>query len=308
MAFVAALATVCAVVVVVPNSSASASTPQPTSPPALRTIEPLAAYVPSDSCDPVTKPGTAALAALLAKTYSGTTYHTAYACGTDSTVSEHYQGRAIDWMVAVKNTSQYADANAVLSWLFATDTYGNTYANVRRLGVMYIVFNNRIWGSWDHEWQPYKNCATDTNPADDNACHRTHMHISLSWNGADERTSFWNGKLVATDYGPCKAPDLNWAGTHPSPWPTPCPTHPTLTAPAGASTLYKAIVQWSGARAVEGNTGPVVVALQSVVGASTDGDFGPATLAALKKWQTAHHLVASGTANQATWREIMQVV
>ena len=290
-------------------ATASASTPpQPPSPSALHTIEPLAAYVPANSCDPITKPGTAALAALLAKTYAGTTYHTAYQCGTDGTVSEHYQGRAIDWMVAVKNSAQFADADAALSWLFASDRYGNTYANVRRLGVMYIVFDNRIWGSWDHTWQPYQNCASEPNTAYDNACHRTHMHISLSWEGANERTSYWTGKPAATDYGSCLAPDLNWAGSHLTPRSTPCPTRPRLTAPAGASTLYQQVVPWSGARAVEGNTGPVVVAVQRVIGVSADGDFGPQTLAALRTWQSAHHLYANGIADQTTWREIMKVV
>ena len=299
---------VCAIGVAVPTSSASATTPLPPSPAALRTIEPLAAYVPSDSCNPVTKTGTAALAALLAKTYPGTTYYTAYACGTDSTVSEHYQGRAIDWMVAVKNSAQTADAKAVLSWLFATDQYGNTYANLRRLGVMYIVYDNRIWGSWDHTWQPYKNCASETSTAYDNACHRTHMHISLSWNGANKETSFWTGKPAGTDYGSCEAADLNWAGSHVTPRATPCLNHAPLTAPAGASTLYKQVVPWSGARAVEGNTGPVVVAVQRVIGVTADGDFGPMTMAALEKWQTAHHLAANGIADQTTWREIMKVV
>ena len=304
----AVLAMVLAVGVAVPTSQASASTPQPASPSALRTIEPLAAYVASDSCDPITRRGTAALAALLAKTYPGTTYNTSYQCGTDGSVSEHYQGRAIDWMVAVKNKAQHADANAVLSWLFATDTDGNTYANVRRLGVMYVVFDGRIWGSWDHTWQPYNNCATQTSAAYDNACHRTHMHISLSWEGANQRTSFWTGTPAATDYGSCKALDLNWAPLHLVARDTPCPTHPSLTAPAGASTLYKRIVQWSGARAVLGNTGPVVVAVQRVIGVTPDGDFGPMTLAALKRWQSAHHIRANGFADQATWREIMKVV
>jgi peptidoglycan hydrolase-like protein with peptidoglycan-binding domain len=286
--------------------SASASTPIPPAPAALRTIEPLAAYVPANSCDPRAKTGTTALGSLLTKTYPGTIYYTVRPC--DASVSEHYQGRAVDWMVSVKNAAQYADANAVLKWLFATDSYGNTYANVRRLGVMYIVFNNRIWGSWDRTWEPYQNCAKEPSSAYDNDCHRTHIHFSLSWEGANKRTSYWTNKPVPTDYGSCKAPDLNWAGLHAVPRATPCPTHPTLTAPAGASTLYKQVVAYSGARAVLGDTGPVVVAVQRVVGVSADGDFGPKTLAALKTWQTKHHVPASGYADQVTWRTIMSVV
>ena len=287
---------------------ASASVPTPPSPAALRTIEPMAAYVASDSCDPRTKPGTAALAALLTKTYTGTTAYTSYACGTDGTVSEHYQGRAIDWMVPVNNSTDYADAKAMISWLFATDKDANTYANARRLGVSYLVFNNRIWGSWNRAWAPYNNCANQPGPAYDNSCHRTHMHISLSWEGANRRTSYWTGTPVGTDYGPCKSPRLNWAGLPSAVRTTPCPTHPKLTAPSGASMLYRQVVAWSGARAVLGNRGPVVVAVQRVIGVSADGDFGPQTMAALQKWQLAHHIPANGTADQVTWHTIMAVV
>ena len=186
--------------------AASALTPVPPTPPALHTIEPFAAYVPSDSCDPRTKPGTAALAALLTKTYTGTIYYTVRPC--EASVSEHYQGRAIDWMVSAKNSAQYADAATFFYWLFLTDKSGNTYSNARRLGVMYLVYNNKIWGSWDRKWEPYNNCANQPGSAYDNACHRTHVHISLSWEGANKRTSFWTGKPVGTDYGPCKSSTL----------------------------------------------------------------------------------------------------
>ncbi len=286
--------------------TASASTPTMPTPTALRTIEPMAAYVPSNSCDPRTKPGTAALAALLGKTYPGPVRYTVRPCA--ASVSEHYQGRAIDWMVSAKNPTTYADAAALFRWLFATDKYGNTYSNARRLGVMYLVFNNKIWGSWDKKWEPYNNCANQPGSAYDNSCHRTHVHISLSWEGANKRTSFWTNKPVGTDYGPCKSPTLNWAGLPSGVRTTKCPTHAKLQAPAGSSTLYKQVIPWSGARAVLGNTGSVVVAVQRVVGVSADGDFGPATVAALKKWQTAHHIPANGTADQITWHKIMAVV
>lgn len=301
---VGAAAAVVAFGIAVP--AASATTPTPPSPTALRTIEPFAAYVPSNSCDPHTKSGTAALAALLGKTYPGPVRYTVRPC--DLSVSEHYQGRAIDWMVSAKSAATYDDAAMFFHWLFATDAYGNTYSNARRLGVMYLVFNNKIWGSWDRKWEPYNNCANQPQSAYDNSCHRTHVHISLSWEGANKRTSFWTNKAVGTDYGPCKSPRLNWAGLPSASRATPCPTHATLTAPSGASTLYKQVVPWSGARSVLGDTGPAVVAVQRVIGVSADGDFGPATKAALEKWQSAHHIPANGTADQITWHTIMATV
>jgi peptidoglycan hydrolase-like protein with peptidoglycan-binding domain len=286
--------------------TASASTAVLPKPPALRTIEPFAAYVPADSCDPRTKVGTAALAALLAKTYPSVIHYTVRPC--DLSVSEHYQGRAIDWMASISNSAQYADAAALFHWLFATDSYGNTYSNFRRLGVMYLVYDNKIFGSWDRKWEPYNNCANQPGSAYDNSCHRTHVHISLSWEGANQRTSFWTGKVVGTDYGPCKSSTLNWAGLPLSVHTKPCVGHKTLTAPSGASTLYKQVIPWSGARAVLGNTGGAVVAVQRVIGVTADGDFGPNTKAALERWQSAHHIPANGTADQVTWHTIMSVV
>jgi hypothetical protein len=169
------------------------------------TIEGFAAYVPQTSCDPHVKSGTAKLAALLVRTYPGTTWASAYACGTDGTPSEHYEGRAIDWMTSVRDHQQHADARAFIKWLLATDKYGNPAAMARRLGVMYVIFNNRMWGSWSDQWEEYNGCAAKKMQARayDNACHRTHVHISLSWDGARGKTTFWTGKVSPTDFGPC---------------------------------------------------------------------------------------------------------
>lgn len=169
------------------------------------TIEDLASYVGQTSCDPHLKRGTADLGALLTKTYPGTSWGATYACGTDGSQSEHYEGRAIDWMVSARNSTTKADARAFYGWLLATDKYGNTAAMARRLGVMYIIFNGRMWGSWDSKWEEYNGCLHGKGlaRANDNACHRTHMHISLSWNGARAKTTFWTGHVSRTDYGPC---------------------------------------------------------------------------------------------------------
>jgi hypothetical protein len=170
------------------------------------TIEQLAPYVGQASCDPHIKKGTAKLGKLLLRTYPGTTFASTYACGTDGSQSEHYEGRAIDWMASARVKSQRADARAFIQWLLATDKYGDTDAMARRLGVMYVIFNNRMWGAWSGRWEEYNNCQHKKMRAHkfDNACHRTHVHISLSWNGARGRTTFWTGKVAATDYGPCR--------------------------------------------------------------------------------------------------------
>jgi hypothetical protein len=153
-------------------------------------IEVLAPYQPQTFCDPVAKPGTLALAHLLTATYSGTSIVSlTRPCGSDT--SEHYDGRAIDWGVDHRNDKMRAQGKAFLDWLFASDAAGDDDAMVRRLGVMYVIWNHRIWGSYSQHWEPYDNCSGPT------ACHVDHMHISLDWSGAMKKTSFWTGKVSA---------------------------------------------------------------------------------------------------------------
>lgn len=186
-------------------------------------IEPLAPYVGQTSCDPHIKRGTQKLARRLVHTYRGTSYNSTYACGTDGTQSEHYEGRAIDWMVSVRNHHQHAVARAFLHWLLRTSHVGNRFAMARRLGVMYVIYNNRMWGAWDVRWEDYNHCSRHRAHAYDNACHRTHMHISLSWNGARGRTTFWDGRVSRTDWGPCRTRGHKYAPDWRRPNRTGCP-------------------------------------------------------------------------------------
>ena len=152
-------------------------------------IEVMPPYQPQTFCSPTVKPGTQALADKLTATYSGTAIVSLVRpCGSDT--SEHYDGRAIDWGVDHRNTKQEAQGKAFLHWLFATDAAGDDHAMVRRLGVMYIIWNKQIWGSWSQKWEPYS-CSGVT------ACHVDHMHISLDWSGAMKKTSFWTGIVKA---------------------------------------------------------------------------------------------------------------
>ncbi|HEY8302060.1 MAG TPA: hypothetical protein VIG48_09185 [Jatrophihabitans sp.] len=165
-------------------------------------IEDYTAYVPQDSCDPRPKRGTTLFGDMLARNYRGIAWSTYRPC--DGSVSEHHDGRAIDWMVSSRNGAQHQMGIDFWHWLLATDRYGNQYAMARRLGVMYIIFNGRMWGMWDQKWSEYLHCrTTQKGAAYDNLCHRTHMHISLSWNGARGLTSYWTGREYPTDYGPC---------------------------------------------------------------------------------------------------------
>jgi len=307
----ATLLTVLALAVSVgPLAPASAATPAPKAPATVpAAIEPMSGYVPANSCDPTAKPGTVALGKLLTTTYPGTTYGISRTCGTDALpTSEHYDGRAVDWMNSVRRPAEAAQAKALIAWLFASDARGNTYANARRIGVMYIIWNNKIWGAYsaDRGWRDYSSCASHPEKGWDTTCHRDHMHLSLSWPGALQTTSFWSGEVATPNYGTCRARDLNWAPPYAKVRTTPCPSYPKVKAPAGASDTLKTLTTYSGMRLSSGSTGPVVRAVQTALKVTRTGSYDAATKTAVKKFQTAHGLNDSGNVNSATWRALLR--
>jgi len=160
-------------------------------------IDDYAEYEGQVICDPKVKYGSKLLRNLLAKSYSTPDIGISRSCSIGGQ-SEHKEGRALDWMVSYRTATQRAKANAFLTWLLATDKYGNKNAMARRLGVMYIGWNDHIWRSYnpDAGWLDLKGCSV--NPklaarANDTYCHRNHVHLSLSWDGAAGMTSFWDG-------------------------------------------------------------------------------------------------------------------
>lgn len=193
------------------STAASARADGPTLPPGPATrsftaaIEPYAEYNGQTLCDPTSKKGLLDLAALLKKTYGSYSVGIVRSC-SDGGVSEHKEGRAMDWMVSKRVPGQKKAAKAFLKWLLATDQYGNQDAMARQLGVMYIGWNNKMWRAYDptrgkNGWDDLKTCTT--NPAMkakgyDTYCHRNHIHLSFSWDGADGATSFWTGKALST--------------------------------------------------------------------------------------------------------------
>ncbi len=304
----ALVVSVLSTVVLASASPASAAAPAPGTPRGLpAAIESQwIPYVAQTGCDPAFKKGTAALGRLLAATYHGVTVQGAYACGTDGPVSEHYQGRAIDWMTSLRNPQQAADANAFIKWLLATDRAGNKYAMARRLGVMYLIWNNRIWGGWDGKWAPYNNCAHQPQLSSDNACHRTHVHISLTWNGATARSSFWSKQNWATDYGPCRPRDLNWAGRYLGYNPRQCANYPAVQAPARSSVAAHNLVKYSGIWLAPGTSGPAVSAVQAVLRVPVSGQFLSSTNTAVMNFQRAHKVRATGGVDATTWRLLLR--
>jgi len=55
----------------------------------------------------------------------------------------------------------------------------------------------------------------------------------------------------------------------------------------------------------KGQSGPIVKAVQKVIGAEATGKFDAKTKTQLKSWQGAHDLTVTGTVNAATWRALL---
>jgi len=152
-----------------------------------RAIEIYSPYQGQSTCNPAPKVGTVALSRLVMAAYPGSgTSGIARDCSIGGR-SEHKEGRAWDWTVSYANPRQRAQAADFVHWLFATDVYGNRFAEARRLGVMYVIWNHKIWSAAQAGagWRRY----TGADP------HTGHMHISLSWAGALKRTSYWTGAV-----------------------------------------------------------------------------------------------------------------
>ncbi len=181
--------------------SASAAVPAPVPPqPLPAALDTAAAYEPQTICDPTARPGSTALKGLLVDTYGPATVYIPRACASGS--SEHYDGRAVDWMRSVRVPAQKEMADAFVAWLLAPATDGTPQAMARRLGIMYIIWNNRMIRMYDpgRGWTEYRSCldAANSGSGMDNTCHRNHVHLSLSWDGAAAFTSWWTGTALLT--------------------------------------------------------------------------------------------------------------
>ena len=92
--------------------------------------------------------------ALAGRTYGGGFGPISRACG--GSTSEHTEGRAFDWTLDAATHRGQRLASRFLDDLRATDRRGNTDALARRMGVMYVIWDDHMysaWGGFDRE--PY---------------------------------------------------------------------------------------------------------------------------------------------------------
>ncbi len=179
VAGLAAVAVLGGTVLVAPPTAHAA--PNPVSPAFGSIIDPYADYEPENTCDPTDKPGPIALRDLLTKTYGPATVYISRSCVSTGT-SGHNAGRAADWMHDINNAEERDEVETFLDWLLAPDQFGNEDAMMRRLGLMYIIWNSQIYESYDPGWEPYYGSSP----------HTDHVHFSFAWDGAYKRTTYWN--------------------------------------------------------------------------------------------------------------------
>lgn len=174
--------TVLATAVLVAVGLAPAASAAPPTPSFGSAIDRYASYVGQTTCDPVAKPGVVGFRDLIKAEYGRGDMGIVRACDAGGT-SEHKEGRALDYAFNAGDPAQVAQANDLLNWLLATDRYGNTHALARRFGLMYVIWNRRIWKAYEPSagWQAYNG----DNP------HTDHIHFSFSWAGARKQTTWW---------------------------------------------------------------------------------------------------------------------
>ena len=176
----------CLMAAVSPASPASAGEP----------VEPYARYVPQSTCSPKAKPGTVYLSRWLVRHYGGGVGPVSRRCAGDST-SEHKEGRALDWRLDAARAGDRRRAARLMERIFRTDNLGNTDAWARRMGVMYVIWNDRMYPAWDEfRPEPYLSSSCPSRQRCSKTLrHRDHMHISLSRRGGWGATSWYDGRL-----------------------------------------------------------------------------------------------------------------
>lgn len=182
-ALLAVLAAVAAVLVPVTSAAAAPTTVTPGS-----AIEAFAPYQGQTACEPIARVGVVRFRDLVLAAYPGTgDAGITRACSVGGT-SEHKEGRAWDWRVNKANAVQVAQVDDLMTWLLAPDELGNAAAMARRLGVMYVIWDSRVWKSYQAAkgWQPYSGASP----------HTDHVHLSFSWAGALGETSYWTGRVA----------------------------------------------------------------------------------------------------------------
>jgi len=237
-------------------------------------IDVAPSYQQQTTCDPTAKPGVTDFAKLLNQHYGTRSYGIGRNC--NSGVTEHSEGRALDWMISAYDPQQKAIADAIVEWLSASDDKGNPGVMARRFGINYIIWNRKMWRAYAPErgWATY----TGSHPHDD------HIHFTFTWDGAYKRTSWWTGVALKTiTIGSDRTPGA------------PAPHEVPILTNTGYHVLRT------------GSRGEEVEILQRGLGITADGSFGPQTEASVRAFQTEHKLTVDGVVGPQSWAKLIEL-
>lgn len=139
---------------------------------------------PQTSCEVVDNSGVQAFRAVILAAYPDTGDGGIVRDSGTGGASDHKEGRAWDWMLDASDPADEVAADEVLDWLLATDDAGHEQAIARRVGVLYVIWDGRIWSASraDAGWRPYGGASP----------HTDHVHVSFTSAGAAGVTSFFH--------------------------------------------------------------------------------------------------------------------
>ncbi|WP_322920218.1 hypothetical protein [Nocardioides renjunii] len=159
--------------------------------PYLMPVEPYAGYQPQTGCKPTPRAGVLALAAWL--TARGGGYGPIGRSCSGSSRSEHKEARAFDWLLDADDPLDQALATALLDEVLAPDDTGQPHALARRMGIMYVIWDDTMYASYD-AFVPKRYLSSgcrSRRTCSPTLRHRDHMHISLTRKGAKGLTSWY---------------------------------------------------------------------------------------------------------------------
>lgn len=195
--------------------------------------------------------------------------------------SVHGTGRAGDlsWRkMSNKGTGNYQDAVRMMDFLVQ-------HADVLGVEAVFDYFPapfGRGWKCNRGAWQNYTKRAFSGAPGGD------WVHVEISNEFADDPDHY--DRVFA-----------ELLGAAPAPAPTPAPTPAPAPAPAASRRPYP------GKALRRGSKGEDVKWTQSKVGATPDGDFGPRTDQAVRRWQSRQGLAVDGIVGPKTWARLNTV-
>jgi hypothetical protein len=154
-------------------------------------LEPYAGYQPQTTCRRNPKPGVLMLADWLVARGGG--YGAIFRACAGSSTSEHKESRAFDWVLDATDPTDQALAAALLDELLAPDDTGQPNALARRMGVMYVIWDDTMYASYDEfvAKRYLSSGCRNRRTCSPTLRHRDHLHISLTRQGAKGLTSWY---------------------------------------------------------------------------------------------------------------------